>query len=340
MTLALPVAVAAGAGLLVIAGVAPLQAQSPEPFFKGKNITIYGAGPAGSGYDLYARLFARHLGQHLAGNPSVTVANVPGAAGILCANLLYNTAPSDGTALGIMRQTLAEDQAVQTDGVRYDVLKFSWIGRISANVEDAWVWHTVPVKTIDDIKTRETLFASLGGSNDIYPMLLNKMIGTRFKLVKGYSGTPEAELAVQRGEVEGSFGSVNTLKTNHPDWLAKKLISVVYQVAPRRHPFLPQVPAVVEFAKTDADRALLEFLAESAVLGRAIVGPPGIPDDRVSELRAAFDATMVDPAFLADAQKIGAEVSPLPAAELEKVVARTVGISAQTRAAAETYYVR
>jgi len=321
--------------MLALAGMATVAARTPEPFFKGRTVTIYASGPPGSGYDLYARLISRHIGQHLPGTPSVVVSNLPGGGGMVCANYLYNLAAKDGTALGIIRQDIAEDQALHTDGVRYDVLKFNWIGRIASNVEITYVWHTAPVRTMADVKQHETLIASVGGSVDAFPRALNRMIGTKFKLVKGYSGTPEAELAIQRGEVEGTYGSVNTLQTTKKDWVAKKLIRVLVQYALQRDPALPDVPAVVEFAKTDADRSLLEFLASSSAVGRSVIAPPGVSAGRMAELRAAFAATMTDPEFLADVHHIGAEYSPAPADELEKVVARTVGISGATLARAQ-----
>jgi len=314
---------------------ASVRAQSSDLFFKGKTVTVYDSSPAGSGYDLYARLFARHIGRHLPGTPNVIVSNVPGAGGIVCANLVYNTAAKDGTALGLIRQTIAEEQALQTDGVRFDVVKFNWIGRIASNVEITYVWHTVPIKTIDDLKTRETVFSTTGGSMPLFAQLLNTMIGTRFKLVMGYKGTPEADLALERGEVEGGTSSVNIMETTHKDWMTNELITILVQYALERHPFLPQVPAVVELAKTSEDRSLLEFLASASAVGLSILAPPGVPADRLAELRAAFDATMIDPEFLADIQHLGADFSPLPAEQVKKIIASTINVSATVRARAQ-----
>ncbi len=331
------VGVALGAAMLAVVGQASVCAQTPQPFYKGKTMTLYVSGPPGSGYDLYARLFARRFSSHLPGAPTVIVSNVPGAAGIFCANQVYNIAAKDGTVLGLIRQSIAEEQVFQTDGVRYDVLKFNWIGRIAANVELTYVWHTVPVKTIDDVKTRETIIAAGGGSTETFPAVLNSIIGTRFKLVKGYYATPPADLAVERGEVEGSFGSVSTMLTTHRDWMENKLITILVQYALARHPVLPDVPAVVELAKTGEDRALVEFLANASAIGRSIVAPPDVPAERVAELRDAFLATMKDPEFLDDMRRTGADLSLATAEELRTVIANTVGVSAATRARAEAF---
>jgi tripartite-type tricarboxylate transporter receptor subunit TctC len=325
-TIALTVSVAILA--MRLAAPAPLS----EIFFKGKDIAVYVGGPAGGGYDLYGRMLARHFGRHLPGTPRVIISNVPGGGGVICENLMYNVAAKDGTALGIIRQSVAEDQAMEVERLRYDALKFNWIGRIAANVEITYVWHTTPIKTLDDVKTRETLLASVGGSLDNFPLLLNQMIGTRFKIVKGYHATTEAKMAVERGEVDGSYSSVNSMVTIYRDWTANRLVRILVQYGLERHPALPDVPAIVEFAKTAEDRSLLEFLASSSAIGRSVVAPPDVPAERVSELRAAFDATMADPEFLADANKIGAEISPLPASELKRIIEKTLSASATVAA--------
>jgi tripartite-type tricarboxylate transporter receptor subunit TctC len=328
------VAIALGVTLAMNAAASP--APSPEPFFKGKTITVYAGGPAGGGYDLYARLIARHFGRHVPGVPAVIVSNVPGGGGLIAVNLVYNVAAKDGTALGIVRQSVAEDRAMQMESVQYDVQKFNWIGRIAANVELTYVWHTTPIKTLDDVKGKETVLASVGGSLDDFPLLLNEMIGTRFKIVRGYHATTEAKMAVERGEADGSYSSVNSMMTIYKDWTVNQLARILVQYGLERHPALPDIPAVVEFGKTSEDQSLLEFLASSSAVGRTLVAPPDIPAERVSELRAAFDATMVDPEFLADAGRIGAEISPLAAEDLKKIMQRTLSASGAVLARART----
>jgi tripartite-type tricarboxylate transporter receptor subunit TctC len=225
---------------------------------------------------------------------------------------------------------------MQMESVQYDVQKFNWIGRIAANVELTYVWHTTPIKTLDDVKGRETVLASVGGSLDDFPLLLNEMIGTRFKIVRGYHATTEAEMAVERGEVDGSYSSVNSMMTIYKDWTVNQLARILVQYGLERHPALPDIPAVVEFGKTSEDQSLLEFLASSSAVGRTLVAPPDIPAERLRELRVAFDATMVDPEFLADAGKIGAEISPLTAEDLKKIMQRTLSASGAVLARART----
>jgi tripartite-type tricarboxylate transporter receptor subunit TctC len=298
--------------------LAPAPRVVADELFRGKTVTIYVGTPIAGGYDLYGRLLSRHIGRHLPGNPTVIVSNMPGGSGINCANFMYAVAPKDGTALGILIQTMGEEQALGTEGVRFDVARFNWVGRITSNVEMAYVWHTSPTKTIADAKTRETILASAGPASIIYPLLLNQMIGTRFKLVRGYQGTQNTHLAMQRGEVEGTTSSVNTVKTT-TDWLTGGEINVLVQYAPQRHAAIPNVPAVAELPATADDRALLSFLTRASAIGRSFVAPPGIAPEPLAALRTAFDATMRDPEFIADIRQLRAEFDPLPGAELQRL---------------------
>ena len=295
-----------------------------------KTVTIYAGGPVGGGIDLYARLVARHLGRHLPDSPSVVVSNMPGAGSISCANFIHNVAPKDGTAIAIVQQGIAEEQAFGTEAVRFDARKFGWVGRIASNVEISYVWHTVPVRSIEDLKSRETVFAALGLSSIVYPELLNGMIGTRIKLVRGYTGTPAAHVALERGEVEGSSGSLNTMKTTSRDWMLGGKVRILVQYALQRHPELPDVPAIVEFGATPQDRAVFAFYANSAEIGRSIIAPPGLPPQVLNRLRTAFAATMKDPQFVAEIKQIGADFDPSPGEELESIVERTIGVSPES----------
>jgi tripartite-type tricarboxylate transporter receptor subunit TctC len=317
-----------------------MQSCSQAQPFTDKTLTIYAGGPPGSGYDLYGRLLARHIGRHIPGRPNVVVSDMPAAAGIACANFIYGAAPKDGTALGIFSQGMAEDQVFETDGVRFDVSKLNWIGRISSNVEITYVWHTVPVKTIEDLKTRETVVAATGPSSLTFPHMLNAMIGARFKTVRGYVGTPDANLAMQRGEVDGATSSINTVNASHPEWFERKLITTIVQYALRRSPRLPDVPAVVELGRSPDDRAILTFFASSSAVGRSIVAPPGLSSERITILRAAFDETMKDPSFISEVQQARAELDPLPGEELQKTILQIVNISNADRARARDFRAR
>ena len=213
--------------------IPPAQAAADD-LFKGKTLTVYVGAPVAGGYDTYGRLLARHIGRHVPGNPTVIVSNMPGGSGINAANFMYNVAPKDGTAIAILIQTMGEEQGLGTEGIRFDVKRFNWIGRVTSNVEMVYVWHTVPVKTIDDVKKRETILASAGPASITYPLLLNDMIGTRFKLVRGYQGTQNTSLAMQRGEVDGATGSIVAVKTLS-NWLTSGEINILTQYATKRH---------------------------------------------------------------------------------------------------------
>jgi tripartite-type tricarboxylate transporter receptor subunit TctC len=308
-----------------------VQAQQADATLKGKSVTLYVAGPAGSGYDAYARLFSRYAGHYLPGNPDIIVTNMPGTSGVICANFIYRMAPKDGTAIGLVFQSVAEEQVVGTSGAQFDVAKFGWIGRLSPNVEISYTWHTVPVRTMADLVNRETVFAATGGSSSVYPELLNKIMGPRFKLIMGYLGTPAANLAMQRGEVEGATSSLNTIKLTRPDWLRDKTINVLVQYSLQRDRELPDVPAVVELAHTPADKTTLSFFASSGAIGRSIVAPPGLPEENLTAWRTAFIRTMHDPAFIAEAERIKLDLDPLPGGELQVLIQTAVSLSAADR---------
>jgi tripartite-type tricarboxylate transporter receptor subunit TctC len=302
-------------------------AQNTAPDLAGKTVTIYiGYGPGG-GYDLYGRVLSRHLGKHLPSHPTVVVSNMPGAASVRAANYVYNVAPKDGTALGIVAQSIGEEQLVGTSGVSYDVAKFNWIGRFATNVEVAYVWHASPVKTIEDLKTTEATFAGTGPSSLIYPRLLNSIAGMKWKLVNGYNTTSVAHLAMQRREVDGATSSLNTLKTTQRDWLDGGLIRILVQFALKRSAELSAVPAVVEFGKTQEDKDVLSFYASSGAIGRSVIAPPDMAAERIAMLRAAFDATLKDTEFLAEIETTKLEFDPLPGTELQKLVEASSKVS-------------
>jgi tripartite-type tricarboxylate transporter receptor subunit TctC len=320
--------------LSLVVGV-PALAQEP-PSLAGKTVTVYvGFGPGG-GYDLYGRVLARHLGKHLPGRPAVVVSNMPGAASIRAANYVYNVAPKDGTALGIVAQSIAEEQLLGVAGVSYDVGKFAWIGRFSANVEVAYVWHAAPVKTVDDLKTTEATFAGTGPASLIYPRLLNAIAGMKWKVVTGYNTTASAHLAMQRREVDGATSSLNTLKTTQRDWLDQGLVRILVQFALARRNDFADVPAVVELGATPEDKEVLGFYANSGAVGRAVMAPPGLPADRIAMLRSAFDATMKDGEFLSEIATTKLEFDPMTGTELQALVEASTRVSSAVLARART----
>ena len=305
-----------------VVALAVSSASAQEPFYTNKTVTLYVGSGAGGGYDLYGRVVGRHLGRHLPGNPAIAVSNMPGAGSIIMTNFMMAVAPKDGTALGIPMQQIREDQLLGAQGARYDVTKLTWIGRISSNVELSYVWHTVPVQTVYDLEKRETTFAGSGATSIIYPRLLNAMTKEKWKLIPGYITTAPAHLAMERGEVEGASSSLNTLRTATPDWLGRKMVRIIIQYADERHPDLPDVPTPMEVVSTPDDKAAMRFYTNSGSLGRAILAPPGLPPERVAELRAGFMAMTKDPAFLAEIEKAGLELAPMPGADVQAMIER------------------
>jgi tripartite-type tricarboxylate transporter receptor subunit TctC len=228
-------------------------------------------------------------------------------------------------------QNIAEEQVLGSDGIRYDAAKFGWIGRLASNLEIAYLWHTVPVDGIDDLKRRETIFAGSGSSSIIYPLLLNNILGTRIKLVRGYSGTPTAHLAMERGEAEGTLGSLSGIRALVPEWLATGKIKVLLQFRQARHADLANVPTIMEVMPTEADKQLFGFFISSATVGRSLLAPPGLTPARVAALRAGFDATAHDPQFQADAAQAHIELEPLAGAAIQDTVERQVGVASSIR---------
>jgi tripartite-type tricarboxylate transporter receptor subunit TctC len=321
---------AALSALVVVLAPVPMQAQ-PTAYYQGKTITIYVDTPVGGGYDLNARVLGRHLADYIPGHPEIIVSNMPGAHGIRGANYVYNVAAKDGTAIGAELQDLAEYQAQGIEGVAYDASKFGWIGSIASINEVFYVWHTVPVRTIADLKSRETILAAIGPT-ETFARLLTKFAGARFKVVSGYDGINAANLALERGEVEAAMSSMPVLRAYWPQWLAEKKIRIFFYQGMQRSPDLPDVPASIELAKTDADRAVIGFFARSSSIGRAYVVPPGVPPEILGILRTAFDATVKDRGFLDDCKRSKIDVSPKSGAELQKIVTEMVDIDATARA--------
>jgi tripartite-type tricarboxylate transporter receptor subunit TctC len=312
---------AAGTVALASSLASPANAQD-RPDSAAKTVTIISSFASGGGYDLYARLYAGHVGRHLPGAPAVLVQNMPGAGGLVGTNYIYNVAPKDGATMGVVPQTVAITQVLGAQGVKYDVAKFNWVGRITSNTEVQQTWHTSKVKTIADAKTYPAILAGTGpgSSSVVFPMILTELFGMKFKVTSGYEGANMASLAMERGEVEGIVRPWSVIKTVNPEWLSEKKINLIVQYAVRRNPELKEVPAVVELAQNDVQRQILTLYASGSDIGRAIVAPPGLSPGAVATLREAFDATMKDPQFLAEIRKSKLDFDPLPGAELQQIV--------------------
>jgi tripartite-type tricarboxylate transporter receptor subunit TctC len=312
------------------------RADDVASFYARHDMTIIiGYNPGGT-YDTYARITAKYLGQFLPGHPNIVAKNMPGVASIKAANYLYSQAPRDGSVLGVISQGTAEQQVLKHKAVQYDARKFNWLGRLTSAVECTIVWHTAPVKTIEDAKHREIIVGatSPGSSADTDPKLMNALVGTRFKVVLGYKGTTGAMLAMERGEVQGSLAVVQNLLIHHADWIRDKKIRVLVQYSLKRHPAFPDAPAIAELGRTPEDTKILRLYGSEAEFGRSVMAPPEVPRDRVKALRTAFTAMLKDQAFLAEAKKRRMEIDPMPGEALQALADSIFDISPELAARA------
>ena len=293
-------------------------------FYKGKSIDMIIGYPPGGSNDVYARLVAQHMGKHIPGNPNIVTRNMPGAGSFLAANHVFTQANKDGTVLALGAPTLALDEKLGTAGVRYKTSELNWVGRASPLVNIVMIWKTVAVKTVADAQKTEVSLAGTGAGStvSIYPSVMNNVLGTKYKLIMGYRGSNEAMLAMERGETEGHSTAWEALKTAHPDWVEHKDVSIPVQFALKRISELPDVPTALEFAKTDEQKRILEAILAASEVGTAFFTAPGVPADRIELLRRAFDATVVDPEFIADAKKVRVSVDPLKGEDLQKLIAK------------------
>jgi tripartite-type tricarboxylate transporter receptor subunit TctC len=300
-------------------------AQGAEQFFKGKTINLYiGFGPGGT-YDYYGRLVARFLGRHLPGDPTVVAQSMPGSGGLRVANYLFSAAPKDGTAVAVITQTAAIEDALRSPGVQYKAAEFNWIGRMTAILEVHFTWKTSKGRTIEDARSHEIPVAGTGAGSpsEGYPKLLNAFAGTKFKIISGYPSSTEGMIAMERGEVDGALTSWNTIKRTRPQWIKNRDINVLVQYGAERHPEMNDIPTILETARTPEGRAVMEFYIGGAQLGRSLAAPPGLPADRVTILRRAFDAMLKDRDFLAEIEKTGQEFYPASGEQVQKLIAAT-----------------
>jgi tripartite-type tricarboxylate transporter receptor subunit TctC len=310
---------------------APASAQTPvEAFYKGRTVEMTIGTVPGGGYDLYGRLIARYLGRHIPGNPTVIVKNMPGAGHLRMTNWLYNVAPKDGTVLATAPQALAIEQALGSEGIQYDAAKFSWIGRIAPVVEISFTWHTSPTKTLEDARKRETIMGGSGPTSPtvFYLKALNALAGTKFKIIQGFPGGGETELAMQRGEVEGNTKAWAAMKVDNAEWLREKKVNLLLQYALERSPDLPDVPLMAELGKSEDDRRALKLFAMGNAMGRSIMGAPGVPPERTAALQKAVADTMSDRELVAFTTERNIDIGPpLDGPGLAKLVEETLAVT-------------
>ncbi|MDB5652092.1 MAG: tripartite tricarboxylate transporter family receptor [Hyphomicrobiales bacterium] len=306
-----------------LAGLASTGASAQaDDFYRGRNIDLIVGFPPGGSNNLYARVLATHLGKHIPGNPGIIVRNMPGAGSMTAAAHVFNSAAQDGTTLAIVAPTLPLNERLTPGGLRFKSSEFGWVGRINSLVNVIFV-RGDSVKTLGDVLTTPVRLSATGAGSAItvYPNALNYILGTKFDIVRGYSGSMEGMLAVDRREVDGHCTGWDTLKTSHPDWIAGKSISLLVQFASKRHPELKDVPTALEFAKTPQQEQMLQAIVNAAEVGTSFFTTPNVPPQRLALLQGAFSRCMEDREFLADIEKLQIGIDPMDGKRLGEIVA-------------------
>jgi len=301
-----------------------VQAQPVSNFYKGKQIDVIVGSLTGGGYDQYARVLARYMPSYIPGNPQIVVKNNPGGGGRAAMNQVYNVSAKDGTVIGITTRNVTWDP-LYGEQVTFDPTKLNWLGSLNSDTSLCVVWYTTPHKTLDAVKVNEVLMGSGGPtiSDSIHVKLLNQIAGTKLKLVLGYKGSTDVHLAMERGEVEGRCGLTwGSIQARYGHWIAEKKISLVAQFALNKNPDLPDVPFIMDLARTLEQKQMIELLLAANEMGRPFFAPPGVPRDRIEILRTAFVAMAKDQKFIEDAERQGMELQLMTGEEVENLVTR------------------
>jgi tripartite-type tricarboxylate transporter receptor subunit TctC len=309
--------------LLALGPPSVASAQGPADFYKGKTVDLYIGYSAGGGYDVYARALARHMGRFIPGNPTILAKNMPGAGSLLLANWLYNVAPKDGTAFGIIGRGTAFDPLLGSTKAQFDAGKFNWIGSINDEVSVCVAWHTTGITTLAQVERKELTVGGSGpaADTDQFPKVLNATLGTKFKIVTGYPGGNDVDLAMERGEVMGRCGwSWSSVIATHKSWIDDRKINVLVQLSLSKHADLPHVPLIMDFARTEEQKQIFNLVFARQPMGRPFLAPPGIPSERVAVLRKAFMDAMKSGEFLAEAEKMQLEINPVSGEAVQKIV--------------------
>ena len=320
-----------GAALAAIGGLAlPANADAVADFYSGKTVTITAATGAGSAYGVHGRLLAEALQKHIPGNPNVIMQFMPGAGGAKMANYMYNVAPKDGTHIGFPLKYIAVNQALGLSGLKYDAAKFNYIGSLGPiNSVVAMLKEKSPVASLDDAMKTEAVMASTGKSSETYitPTLMNNLLGTKFKIVTGYTGMKGTELAMEKGEAHGRAGSWDSLKSGQPEWLKEKKVALIALSGLERNWDLPDVPTLIELAKNPEDKRTLQFFGNGNAVGWLFITPPDVPADRIAALRAAFDKAMKDPEYLAAVKDKNLDLQPVSGEQVAKLIDETLAVT-------------
>lgn len=331
-------AIRLGIGLAAIGATLSPQGNlaAAAEFYTGKTLEIIA--PSGAGVDSYdslSRLVARHIGQHLGGSPNVIVENMPGAGGIRAANQLYNVAPRDGTVVGMLDESIYQNQLFKVSALKADVTKMNWIGRLISNNAVLVAWRTAAVKAIDDAYTKPLIVCSTGSASQLRWTMLKRLLGLKLNLVTGYKGTGDGLVAMERGEVEALSMPWPIFRVIRADWLRDRKVNVLLQTGLDKAPDLPSVPRLVDLARNADERQILELFSEPEKIGRSLTTPPGVPAERIAQLRSAFAATLKDAGFVADAARMRIALSPLKGDQLQAIIEKSFDYSPAIVAKAE-----
>ena len=308
-------------------GAIPATADPVEDFYKGKTVTIITSTGVGGPFDLTARALAKHMPRFIPGRPTMIVRNMPGGGHVLATNFMYNQADKDGTVIATVNNSIPLHQALDGKGVRFDARRFYWLGSTGTSNLMTVAWHTSGFKTMDDVIARELVAGAtgIGSGTFIYPNAMNIVLGTRFKVVMGYKSSAELDLAMERGEVQARSGaSLAGILQERAYWIKDKKVFVLTQIGTEREPDFPDVPLMHELAKTDEQRQILNLISLPPSLGRPFFTTPDVPAERAAALRRAFEATMKDAAFLAEAKQLNLEMSPFGGAKAAAIVNETI----------------
>jgi tripartite-type tricarboxylate transporter receptor subunit TctC len=314
-----------GAAFGVALALAPMSAQAAgvEDFYKGKTVSLIIGYSAGGGYDLYGRLVARYISKYIPGRPTIVPQNLTGAGSLRAASFLYAAAPKDGTVFGTFGRTIATAPLLAPTSAPLDATKLTWLGSVTNEVSMCVTWHTSPVKVWQDALDKPITMGGegTGADPDVYALLYKNVFGAKWKLVTGYHGTNDGMLAMERGEVDGLCGlSWSTLKSRHMQWLTDKKINIINQAALKKQPELPDVPLATDLTQDREKLQILKLFLVTQEIARPFAAPPDIPADRKAALIAAFEQTMKDPEFLAEAQKLSMDVNPLGAQAVSDLI--------------------
>ena len=313
-----------GTAIFALVLTSPIAAQPAGDSLAGKSVSMIIGFGAGGGYDLWGRTVGRHIGRHLPGTPTVIPQNMPGAGSYAAASYIFNIAPKDGTVLGIIARDAALGPLSGATGARFDPTRLSWIGTPTKETNVCIAYHTSQVKSVRDLYEKQLIVGDTGPGTGTrsYPKALNELLGMKFKLVGGFPASSDVFLAMERGEVEGICESLDSIKIRRPDWIPTKKISILFQGGAEPNPELDGVPFVLDLARTGEQRQAIEFLYAGQGIGRPFVAPPDLPADRLKMLRDAFNATMTDPAFVAEAQKSKLDLEPEDGEHLAVLIAK------------------